>query len=417
MQALRIRPFLNFIISRFAFTLALMIQGMTVSWQVYESTHDKLALGLIGLSEAIPFLLLAPYSGYMADHMSRRTLLVRATFLSLAVALGLCGISYYDPMLVITGAFPVFVLVGLSGLARALVSPAGNAIQSELVPRAMYANAATWASVGWQIGAVLGPLIGGLILQHAGPWVPYAVTGVLMLVNILLLQSLPKLAPPKNGPKEPFFVSIKEGIHFVFSRRILVGSLTLDLLAVLFGSVTALLPAFTREVLFVGPLGLGFLRAAPFMGSALMGMFNAYYPPTKRAGRNLLLCVAGYGFCMLFFALSKDFWLSAMLLFVSGGFDNVSMVIRSTLVQLMTPNHMRGRVSAVNSLFVKSSNEIGDFESGLAARLLGMIPAVIFGSMVTLGTVAVTAIAAPSLRTLDLQAVADVIPEEKERGV
>jgi MFS family permease len=373
-----------------------------VGWQVYERTGDPLALGLVGLSEAVPFLGVALFGGHVADRLNRLRLCV-ATALSLALCSALLVAftwhSASGPMA--RTVLPIYGIIFLTGVVRAFYRPANSALGTDLLPKELYANGSTWRVSVFHAGMVLGPALGGLAYAWHGPILAHALATGLLLAGTLGLFRI-RYAPRPLAPREgSIFASLGEGIRFVFARKLLLGAISLDLFAVLFGGAVAVLPVFAKEVLQVGPQGLGALRAAPAVGSILMGLAMAHRPPLRRAGRTLLLCVAAFGVTMIAFALSRSFVLSLVLLAASGAVDNVSVVLRSTLLQTLTPQHMLGRVSSVNQVFIGSSNEIGAFESGLAARLLGLVPSVVFGGCMTLVVVAGTAWRVPELRKMD----------------
>jgi MFS family permease len=296
-------------------------------------------------------------------------------------------------------AGPFYAIQALSGLGRALYRPASQALSTELLPREAYQNAATWRSSTFQMANVSGPALGGLLYGFGSARLAYSVEVLLLIVAITAMS---RIAPrPRTPVHVPILQSLGQGIAFVFSRRLVLSALSLDLFAVLFGGAVAVLPVFAADILKVGPQGLGLLRAAPALGSVAMGLWLAHHPPRKRAGMILLFCVAGFGLCWIGFALSAFFWVSMALLAASGALDSVSMVLRGTLVQLATPPEMMGRVQAVNGFFIGSSNELGAFESGLAARLLGVVPSVVFGGLMTLGVVGFTGWRVPELRKLE----------------
>ncbi len=403
LASLKVRDFRVYLFARALTTVGILMQQTVVGWQVYELTNDKLALGLIGLSEAIPFIITTFYSGYASDRFNRKKLLVLFTA---TLAAGMFLLSYISngdaPLLKQYGALPLYVVLGLNGVSRSFLAPLALAIQARLVDRKHYANAATWSSNTFYLGAMIGPLLAGWLLESNSPSMVYGLIAGFVSISTLLSLRIPDQPVDKQLMKESFLKSFREGIRFVFSTQAIVSSITLDLFAVLFGGVGSLLPAFCKDILNVGPTALGLLKTAQFIGSGVCGLAMAYFPPTLHAGRNLLGSVALFGVCIIGFALSENFWLSFFFLFMSGVFDNVSVIIRSTILQLFTPDNMRGRVGAVNSIFIKSSNEIGDFEGGLAARLIGLVPAVIFGGSVTLFVVGATYFFAPSLRKLKL---------------
>ena len=400
--ALRDGSYRWFIASMGLVTLGLQMQGVVVGWQVYDRTGDPLALGLVGLSEALPFLALALFGGHAADRMNRLRLCMASTLgLALCSAL-LWGFSWQfqvGPLAKAVG--PIYGIIFLTGIMRAFYRPANVALGTDLLPKELYANGSTWRVAVFHSGMVLGPALGGLVYAWRGPVTAHFLVMALMtggLLGMFAVRYAPRAVAPRVGS---ILQSLGEGLRFVFSRRLLLGAISLDLFAVLFGGAVAVLPVFAKEILQVGPQGLGILRAAPAAGSVLMGITLAHRPPLRRAGRTLLLCVGAFGVAMIAFALSRNFLLSLLALAASGAVDNVSVVLRATLVQTLTPEHMLGRVSSVNQVFIGSSNEIGAFESGLAARLLGLVPSVVFGGCMTLLVVAATAWKVPELRRMD----------------
>jgi MFS family permease len=394
-QALRFREYRCFLAGAVALTMATQIQTLVMGWQVYHITRDPLSLGLIGLSEAVPFLGLSLIGGYAADRMDRRrTSLLAMAALLLGAALLLALNLGVAPRL----AWPFYAIQALAGVGRAFYRPASQALSTELIPVEAYQNAATWRSSSFQLAQVLGPALGGLIYGFGNAALAYLTEGLLMgFAVIAMVMVAPR---PRVLKQTRLLKSLGEGVVFVFNHRMLLSTMSLDLFAVLFGGAVALLPVFASVVLKVGPQGLGLLRTAPAVGSVLMGLWLAHHPPQNRAGLVLLFCVAGFGLAWIGFALSWSFWLSMALLAVSGALDNVSVVLRNTLVQAGTPPEMMGRVQAVAGFFIGSSNELGAFESGLAAKLLGVIPSVVFGGCMTLGIVGFTAWRVPELRQL-----------------
>lgn len=392
-----------FVASMGLVTLGLQMQAVVVGWQVYDRTGDPLALGLAGLAEAIPFLALALFGGHVADRRSRLGICKVAVAALMACALGLWAFTRGFPEGPLSRAvWPFYAVIFATGIARAFYRPANGALAAELLPKALYANGATWRVAVFHGGMVLGPALGGILYAWQGPAVAHAVVTALVVTGFLGLFLIPsRPAPRAPAAHGSVLASLGEGLRFVFSHRLLLGALSLDLFAVLFGGAVAVLPAFAREVLHAGPQGLGALRAAPAVGSVLMGLAMAHRPPLRRAGRVLLTCVALFGVTMVAFALSRSLVLSLLLLAASGAVDNVSVVLRSTLLQSVTPEHMMGRVSSVNQVFIGSSNELGAFESGLAARLLGLVPSVVFGGCMTLLVVALTTWKVPELRKMD----------------
>ena len=393
--ALRHRDFRWYIISLFSMTLASQLQAVVVGWQVYAITHDPLSLGLIGLAEALPFIAIALPAGYLADRWNRRSIAVCSLAVLAACAVGLLAFSATPGLLERAGATPIYAVIFASGIARSLLQPARQAFGAEIIPRTMYENAITWRSSSWQTAAVIGPAVGGLLYGFAGPVVAYAAGAVLMtfaLAGFLIIRYVPG---ERQLDGVPILEGLVTGLRFVWREPVILAALSLDLFSVFLGGAEALLPVFASEIVKVGPQGLGILRAAPAAGAVLMGVYLAHRGPIERAGRAMLIAVAIIGF-----GLSKSFFLSLALLTISGMADNVSVVIRSTLLQLLTPPEMLGRVSAVNSVFIGSSNELGAFESGVAARFLGAVPAVVLGGTASLLVVGLTARLVPRLRQL-----------------
>jgi MFS family permease len=410
--ALRVPPFRWFIVSLMAMTVGVQIQGIAVAWQLYGATNDPLALGLAGLAEVLPFLALSLPAGQWADRHDRRRLaligigvLTLCAGLYLAMALGLRARNGADARAIgSTGwssPFVIYAILAVSGVARAILQPARQALGTMIVPSALYGNAASWRSSTWQLASVLGPAIGGLLFAFAGAVPTYAVTVLLLLVSWRAMATVK--APAIDAAlqvRQTGSADILEGVRFVLRDKLVLAALSLDLFAVLFGGATALLPVFTKTVLHVTPEWLGYLRAAPAVGAVLMALVIAHQPPMERAGRTLLISVAVWGLSIVGFALSRNVWLSCALLAMGGAVDGISVVIRSTLLQARTPPHVMGRVMAVNSIFIGSANEIGAFESGVTARLFGAVPSVLFGGVATLAVVGAMALKSPTLRRL-----------------
>ena len=395
-QSLRFRDFRWLLIgTTFAFTAAQM-QSLVLGWQVYERTHDPMSLGWIGLFEAIPFLGLSLPGGWAADHWDRRSLCIVASALSLLGAVLLVLLAQSTNT---SRVWPFYAIQSLAGVSRALSRPASQALGTDIIPRNTYANAATWRSSCFHFSMVAGPALGGLLFAFGGGNLAYEVLALLYLIGLVALYKVrdpnvhARSAPGENK-------SLVAGVRFVFSNRLILSALSLDLFAVLFGGAIALLPAFAHDVLRVGPAGLGLLRTAPAVGAITMAVVIAHRRPSERAGMMLLLSVAAYGMTWILFASSRSLLWSLLLLAASVAFDNVSVILRATLVQIQTPSQMMGRVQAVNGFFIGSSNEIGAFESGLAARLLGLVPSVLFGGCMTLVIVAFVTRMVPELRKL-----------------
>lgn len=387
--ALRYPEFRHFVTAQVTFTFAILIQEIVLSYYLYELTGDPLALGLVGLAEAIPFISLALFGGYMADRFDRRFIYLCSfgvvTVVTLFLILFLAPAS---PVVVPIAHQPwvIYVCVFIFGVARGFYNPAWGSLKPFLVKKEHYSNSASWSAQFWQTGRIGGPVLGGFLYAYTGLmnslWV---VTGFMILTVYSASRISRKQVEDRNtaGLRE----SLKEGLAFVRGNRILWYSILLDMFSVFFGGVIALLPVFAKDILQVGSEGLGFLRAAPGVGAVLTMIGTAYFPPTVKAWRNMLLAVTGFGLATICFALSTDFYLSLFALFLTGAFDSISVVIRSTILQLLPPENMRGRISSVSSVFVSTSNELGAFESGLSARLMGTVPSVIFGGVATLTVV------------------------------
>jgi MFS family permease len=397
--AWRYPAFKYFVTGKLLLTVGLQIQAIVASWLIYEKTHDPFSLGLIGLTEAIPALGLALPGGHLADRYSRWKILMLTTALMLVASLVLVLYTFFSTD---SGIWPIYGVIFLIGIARGFYNPAQSSLWPQLVERKDYVNVSVWNSSMWQIGAVTGPALGGIFYAMLGAAWTSLIVCVLIVFTLIAYAFIGDRPVPHDKSSEPMMQSLKAGIKFVFGERILLSAISLDLFAVLFGGAVALLPVFAAEVLHTGPEGLGLLRSAPAVGAVIMAAVLAFFPPNKNAGLKMIVCVAIFGLCMIGFALSTNFVLSFVLLLVSGMVDNVSVVIRSTIMQLLTPEAMRGRVAAVNSIFVGSSNEIGAFESGAAAKLLGLVPSVVFGGIMTLLVTGITWKAAPQLKKLDL---------------
>jgi MFS family permease len=398
--SLRNRNFLWFVASLVAFTLGTQIQATVVAWQVYALTRDPLSLGFVGLAEALPFIGAALYAGHVADRHNRKLLCLLSIGVQTLAAFILLLYTMRPEVLAGGRVWPIYAVVFLSGIARSFLQPARTALSAEIVPRETYINAIAWRSSLWELAAVVGPALGGVLFGFSGARSSYATEAALCLAGLIFYARIDYTPRPRAAQEGSIGENLTIGIRFLLTQPELLGAQLLDLFSVLFGGAVALLPIFTSEILHVGPEGLGVLRAAPAAGAVLMSVVLAHRK-LRRAGRTLLLCVGGFGLCWVFFALSRSFWLSLVLLAVSGMLDSVSVVIRSTLLTIRTPQHLLGRVSAVNQIFIGSSNEIGSFESGVAAKLLGAVNSVILGGLVTLGVVGATAWKIPALRELD----------------
>ncbi len=397
--AWKFKDFRLFLIAKVCLTIALQMQSVILSWLIYEKTKDPLSLGLIGLVEAVPALSIALFGGHLADRLSRKKLMIWSNVLTFTASFFL-AIYVYDFGSIST--VPIYLTIFFIGVARGFHAPSQAAFWGQLVPKEIYVNASSWNSSLWQVAAAIGPALGGVLYGWIGVFYSSLLVCCFLLVTITCYIFIPDRHVVYGNVKESIAESLSAGVKFVFKNQFIISAISLDLFAVLFGGAVALLPVFADTILHVGPKGLGVLRAAPAVGSVLMALFLAYYPPRKNAGYKMLAAVGAFGLCMIGFALSTSFYLSLFLLFLSGAFDNVSVIIRSTIIQGFTPDEMKGRVSAVNSIFVGSSNEIGAFESGAMAKWMGLIPSVVFGGFMTLLVVGFTYVKANKLKKLDL---------------
>ncbi|GMN09602.1 nickel resistance MFS transporter NreB [Croceitalea sp. MTPC9] len=413
--ALRFKEFNIFLGVRFAMVFAWSMQFIVIEWQVYSLTKDPLSLGIIGLMEIIPAVSIALFAGHIVDQSEKRNLLVKCILGFSVVSLGLFFItlptveaSYAQKTIL----YSIYGLVFLGGLVRAFIGPTIFSLIALIVPKKIYPNAATWSSSTWQMASVLGPAFAGFSISWIGVhWSMCVIFGFAVLALLFLFRISKKpILNPKIG--EPVLQSLKDGLKFVFNSKAVFGALTLDMIAVLFGGAVALLPIYAQDILHVGSEGFGILRAAPAVGASITMLGSTRFPLHKYAGKKLLWAVFAFGICIIVFGISTSFWISVIALFLSGAVDGVSMIIRQTILQLKTPDEMRGRVASVNSIFVGSSNELGAFESGLAAKLLGTVTAVVFGGCMTLLTVGTIALVSPTFRKLDLSK--DVEEHENE---
>ncbi len=413
--ALRIKEFNIFLLVRFALVFGWSMQFIIIEWQVYSITKNPLSLGIIGLMEVIPAVSMALFAGHIVDQKEKRNLLAICTAAFSLISLGLFFLTL--PSFIVgwpTDAvlYAIYILVFFGGFLRSFFGPTIFSLIALIVPKKLYPNAATWSSSTWQMASVLGPAFAGFSIHWIGVHWSLCIVFSLVLLSFSLVFFIKKkpILNPKIG--EPILQSLKEGVQFVYKTKAIFGAITLDMVSVLFGGAVALLPIYAQDILKVGPEGFGALRAAPAVGAFLTMLITAYIPISKNAGMKLLAAIFGFGICIIVFGLSSVFWISIVALFFSGVTDGVSMVIRQTILQLKTPDHMRGRVASVNSMFVGSSNELGAFESGLTAKLMGTITAVVFGGTMTLITVVTTGIVSPSFRALDL--TKDLEEHEKE---
>lgn len=412
--ALRYKDFRSYLGMKFFFTFAYQMQAVVLGFYVYQLTRSAFALGLIGLSEAIPSIGIALYGGYIADKSEKKKMLLFVFFGVLFSSLVMFTITLKSMSAHIHAGWIVpilYVMVFCNGVARAFYNPAAFTIMAHSVPKEVYPNSSSWNSSSWQIASILGPLVGGLVYGFYGITATFSIIILFLLVALVCVFFL-KRHPPIYIPKESIWQSLSEGIHFVFHNKMMIGAMSLDLFSVFFGGAVALLPVFANEILHVGPQGLGIMRATSSLGAVLVMLAMARISPMGKPWRNLLIAVTGFGLSIICFALSRNFYLSLLFLFTEGGFDSISVLIRGTIMQLLTPDSMRGRVSAVNQMFIGSSNEIGAFESGTAAKIMGTVPSVLFGGSMTLLIVTITYFKTRKLIPLSLNEIST--PKTKE---
>ncbi|CAM1341209.1 MFS transporter [Tenacibaculum amylolyticum] len=403
--SLRIKEFNIFLLVRFLLVFAWSMQFIIIEWQVYSLTKDPWSLGLIGAFEFLPAFTMALFAGHIVDQKEKRNLLALCIGAFSLISLGLYFLtipSFVADWNEKTVLYLIYSLVFFGGFLRSFFGPTIFSLIALIVPKKLYPNAATWSSTTWQIASVLGPAFAGYTIYLMGVNLSLCIVFGLVMLSFLMVFLIKRkpIMNPKKG--EPIIKSLREGVDYVFKTKEILGAITLDMISVLFGGAIALLPVFAQDILEVGSKGFGVLRAAPAIGAFLTMLITAYIPISKNAGIKLLSAIFGFGVCIIVFGLSKIFWISLVALFFSGVTDGVSMVIRQTILQLKTPDHMRGRVASVNSMFVGSSNELGALESGITAKLMGTVTAVVFGGSMTLITVLITAIKNPTLRKLDL---------------
>ena len=392
---LRIRNFQLYLCGRFIAAFGQQMLGTALGWEIYERTRDFGALGLVGLATIVPLLLLTLPAGHVADQYNRRNIILWMEVLTAVGCLGFTVVSYFHVPVAWT-----YVFIMVSAAARSFLWPASSAFLPQIVPREHLAAAVTWNSGSFQISAALGPAVGGLVIAHT--LMPSLVYGFNVVAALACAGLLYFVHTRPGSPKKPSSMSLENlaaGLKFVFATPIILATITLDLFAVLLGGATALMPVYARDILHVGASGQGWLQSALPIGSACMAFVLAHRPPMQKAGRSLLLAVAGFGVATIIFGLSRNFWLSLAMMFLCGAMDNISVVVRQTLVQLLTPDQLLGRVSAINMLFIGTSNEFGEFESGFVAKyFLGPINTVVFGGVGTVLVVVATGLIWPSLR-------------------
>jgi len=404
LAAIKIPEYRNMLTGRFCFLMALRMLGTLVGWWMYELTNAPFAIGLIGLAEVVPALSLALYAGHVIDISEKRRLLLKGVlyYLLCIVVLLFLSTKYFSShssKSIIVGS--IYTIIFITGIIRAFSGPVFGAILGQMVPREILPNAITWNQGTYLTASVVGHATAGFCIALFKNTGTLVIIVVLMFIALFMLSKIySKPAAAITGSKRTW-ESVREGLHFVFSTKEVLGALSLDLFAVLFGGAVAMVPVYAKDILHVGPIGFGWLNAATDMGSVIMVIALAIFPLKTNQGQKLLYVVAGFGLCIIVFGISKIFWISFAALLVSGLLDAISVVVRGTIVQMKTPDEMRGRVMSVNSMFINSSNELGQFESGLTAKLMGVVPSVVFGGIMTLMVVALTWFKAPTLRKME----------------
>ena len=402
--AVRIPEFKNLMLGRFTFIMALRMMGTLVAWWVYELTGDPFAIGLVGLSEVIPALSMALYAGHVIDKSEKRKLVLRGVFfyfLAAAVLLFFSTSYIGTHFSHHTIAIGIYAVIFCTGIIRAFTGPTFSAMLASIVPRQYLQNATTWNQGSWLSASVTGHAMGGFLIWKLGITGTLITVCSLLIIGFVVLMQLKPKPPMAQTSEKKTWESVKEGLRFVFKTKEILAAFSLDMFAVLFGGAVAMVPVFAKDILKIGPLGFGWLNAAIDIGSIFIVILLAFFPLKKAQGKKLMLAVAGFGICIILFALSKWFFLSFAALMIAGMLDGVSVVVRGTVMQLKTPDHMRGRVSSVGSMFINSSNELGQFESGVAAKLMGVVPSVVFGGCMTLVIVIITWFKAPTLRKFE----------------
>jgi MFS family permease len=405
-SALRIPEFRRFILMRLAIVMAWSMQFVLIEWEVYRITKDPWSLGLIGLMEVIPAIVMALFAGHIVDQSEKRNMLLKCFAGTATISILFCYLVHPETATTIgkqTFLYAIYALVFLGGIIRSFIIPSVFSLLGLIVPKSQFTNAATWSSSSWQVSAVIGPALAGFLIGGIGVFNSMIFVTISIILGIFMLLQISKKPILNKKIGEPVTESLKAGIRFVFQNKIILNALSLDMFAVLFGGAVALLPIFAQDILQVGSEGFGILRAAPAIGGLLTMLASTMFSIEKNTGKKLLLAVFGFGICIIVFGLSQNFWISVVALFLSGVTDGFSVVIRSTILQIYTPDDMRGRVSSVNSIFVGSSNELGAFESGLTSKLFGVVNAVVFGGIMTLFVAGTTAVASPKFRNLEIE--------------
>ncbi len=403
-SSIKIPEFRNLVTGRFCFVMALRMMTTLLGWWIYNLTNAPFAIGLLGLSEVVPAISLALYAGHVIDMSDKRKLLLRGVSLYFIAASVLLLLSTKHTSSIFpnhTIAIFIYIIVFCTGIVRSFTGPVFNVVLAHIVPKPLLQNATTWNQAAWLSASVSGHAVGGLLIDALGYTGTFTVIVCLIITAFILLINIKPKPPINKQTEKKTLDSVKEGLQFVFKTKTILGALSLDLFAVLFGGAAAMVPVFARDILKIGAHGFGFLNAATDLGAIVSVILLTAFPMRKKQGYKLLIAVFGFGMCIILFGLSQLFWLSFTALLISGMLDGISVVVRGTIVQLQTPDNMRGRVMSVNSMFINSSNELGQFESGLMAKLLGVVPSVVFGGCMTIAVVIITWIKAPAIRKME----------------
>ncbi len=402
--AIRIAEYRHLMLGRFLFIMGLRMLGTLVGWWIYELTNDPFAIGLIGLSEVIPAVSFSLYAGYVIDISEKRKLLLKGVSFYFLCALLLLFLSTRFSATQLSNhwiAFSIYIIIFFTGIIRAFTGPTFGTMLASIVPKQLLQNATTWNQGIWLSASVIGHAAVGFLIAYFGNTPSLLIICLMIAFGFSYMYRIQPKPPLNIRGEKTGLASVKEGLVFVFNTKEVLGALTLDLFAVFFGGAVAMIPVFAKDILKVGPVGFGWLNAAADIGSIIIIVLMTFFPIQHSQGKKLLFAVGGFGICIIVFALSRSFWLSFVVLIISGILDGISMIVRGTIVQMRTPDHMRGRVMSVNSMFINSSNELGQFESGMAAKLLGVIPSVLFGGTMTLLVVIATWFKAPTLRKMN----------------
>jgi MFS family permease len=404
LKVLSIPDFKNFIIGKFLLSFAIRTMHIILGWLIYSHTHNEFHLGLVGLSEAIPFIILTLYGGHVADITSRRKIVVVCTIIYMFIAsLQLLFTHHFEYVYSNYGLLPFWLLIGFAGITRAFYAPANGALVAQVVPREMFVYSATLNSLAYDMGSICGPAIAGILYAYYGHDTAFLFLFIMVCCSVFFMSRISHIPLPPKPTHENIWDSLKQGLQFVFKTQQLIGAFALDMFAVLFGGAIAMLPAYADKVLHCGPKGLGYLQSAMAIGAVVMSIILSSRPVRKNAGKKLFLSIGIFGICILVFALSKNYILSFVMLMLAGAFDEISVIIRTTIVQMYSPENMRGRIEAVSKIFIGSSNELGAFESGTAARAVGLVPSVVAGACVTLAVVATCFKFMPKIRNLQFE--------------